>query len=466
MRRNRDTQRKKVYVWTAHTLRPMAGLTGNQADDPQMTRREVASLVNQVCSDYGLEPIQVKVSGRMTRSAGHVAYYSRQEARRRDIRGATLRGNIIPRLELSANGGLNRLTILHELAHYIIASYWGFRQVADHGPEFMGCLLDLLVDWTELDRAELVKSLYFVEVPYYKKVRNPNTGITYLKKAIRTVTIRAAPAWRNPQGLAGLAGLSNHRRGQGRLMDTARSAAPSARAIRVAPGRRVVSPTAWTGNRPTRGGGRPVSLGQLDKREKGENMADAKPSDGDRADEARDAMLGDDGCWAGRVGHPDPQSPGDPASRRARLAGFARRVRRRGDPEFPKQPEAEQDAAGDRPCMGGLRRPSAGEGLRARLRRRKSTIETAPQDCADLIVKPPMRHSARAGSPAPTTRKPGRPERAPLRPAGACATKRTAITGPAPMPPSGCRDTKSREGITSVPDPERRETGPPIRHRV
>ena len=109
----RDNQRAKVYNFENEHLASEANLT---LEDCQL-------IVDTVCRHYDVRPVTV-TDGRGRRKACYSDLY-------RQIK--------LPRWARSEE------VVLHECAHMLVASRYRRKDVADHGPEFVGAFVELLV---------------------------------------------------------------------------------------------------------------------------------------------------------------------------------------------------------------------------------------------------------------------------------------------------------------------------------
>ena len=119
MRAVRDTQRSRVYQWTAFGLRPLAGLETLAADsDPQLTESEVRDLVGAVCFDYRVPPLELRWMNGSARATAGMIEHTDDDGRWNGPEIRSLGFTMRPRLAI-AKAGANQLTVLHELAHYL-----------------------------------------------------------------------------------------------------------------------------------------------------------------------------------------------------------------------------------------------------------------------------------------------------------------------------------------------------------
>ena len=206
MRAVRDTQRSKVYQWTAVGLRPLAGLEGlTPESDPQLAESEVRELVEGVCFDYGVPPLGLRwMNGSATATAGMIEQTREDRWSGPEIRslGFTMR----PRLAI-AKAGANQLTILHELAHYLTLGAWGYGYIAQHGPEFMAAQVELLVRYGGLDERAVRESLAGFDVPKAEFVKDQDgrylrddDGAPVKREWTVRRSVKVADDWRNPAG--------------------------------------------------------------------------------------------------------------------------------------------------------------------------------------------------------------------------------------------------------------------------
>jgi hypothetical protein len=154
-----DPQREEVYWMEKH------GLFG--LNRSRITRAEHKELLHLVCSKYGVEPPRLRYAVNK-RWAGYYECVT------------------VPTITVSTVyvGGLSAMTLLHELAHYMIHRADPDERFTPHGPEFVGLYGDIMerAGFVPFGAWDLLVDQFGLDTIQIKDDMTPKRLLAYLKK--------------------------------------------------------------------------------------------------------------------------------------------------------------------------------------------------------------------------------------------------------------------------------------------
>ncbi len=128
-KRARDSNRSKVYAWANYLSRGC-----------QLTPKQINGLVSDIYNTYGYSGHEPNVIVTYAKKAFSTYFGSKHEIR------------------LAAGWGQEERTVLHEVAHALIATMGLNKTVASHGKEFVGLFMELCEIWLNTTDRELANA--------------------------------------------------------------------------------------------------------------------------------------------------------------------------------------------------------------------------------------------------------------------------------------------------------------------
>lgn len=132
-RGKRDYQKSKAYSWERENVE------GHHKGE-EMTEEEMQEFVSSVINDLDVPTrCNVKLHKGRNRSSQYFGYESPPEIR-------------------FGPWGMNKVVALHELAHHIFYEIGLKNRKPDHGPQFIKIFIDLLDEYTENEKEDLIEN--------------------------------------------------------------------------------------------------------------------------------------------------------------------------------------------------------------------------------------------------------------------------------------------------------------------